>query len=126
MSRSIKFNDNTYLDSKGVDYSDNMRKPNEMVFFNIGHTAPGSRCPIRLLTKVLAVEERAMTVMKVKDEMLRMMLVAAKERSPRCSTPKKKRNQVLRERKFCNMTQQPTSNTLPNNFMRKRGRRWKP
>ena len=59
---------------------DNMRKPNEMVFFNIGHTDPDSRCPIRLLTKVLAVEERAMTVMKVNDEMLRMMLVAGLKR----------------------------------------------
>ena len=81
------------------------------VFFIIGRMASYSPCPIRLPASVLAVEAMAMTVMKVKADMLRTRLVEANSRSPRCSTPMKKRNQVASERKSCTMVHMLTPRT---------------
>ena len=52
---------------------------------NKGQTASASPWPNKLLTNVLAVEAQAMTAIKVKADILRMMLVAAKYCSPKCS-----------------------------------------
>ena len=98
-------------------------KPMRTTRFCIGRTLSMCPAPIRLLVRVLAVEARAMTVMKVNEEMFRTMLVAARLLSPKCSTERKKRNQVASERKFCTMVHTLMPRILPNRLKRNRGRR---
>ena len=66
----------------------------------VPRTYRASPAPIRLLIRVLQVEAKVMTIIKGKADTLRMMLVMASDRSPRCSTAMKKRNQVDIDTKF--------------------------
>ena len=71
------------------------------VCFSVPLTYCISPAPIRLLINVLVVEAKAITVMKGIADTLRIILVMASERSPRCSTAMKNKNQVDMDRKFC-------------------------
>ena len=55
---------------------------------------------IQYRTSVLHVEAKAMTTIKGRADTLRIILVIANGRSPKCSTAMKKRNQVDIETKF--------------------------
>ena len=76
-------------------------------------TSFGSPRPIRVLTSALVVEPNALIVTKRIDERLRTMFEMASCRSPRCSTARKKRNQVAVEMNACIMVQIETLKIRP-------------
>ena len=59
-----------------------------------------SPAPIMLLTRVLHVDENAISTTHISPETFLTMLDTASERSPRCSTKRKNMNHVDTERKF--------------------------
>ena len=79
----------------------------------MGRTAVGQPLPKKLDAKVEAVEAKADTVMKVKPEMVRITLVTASSRCPRCSMAMKKRNHVLSDKKLCTIIHKLTLSILP-------------
>ena len=87
----------------------------------MGITLSSFPCPMKLLTRVEMVEPKATSVIKVKAETLRMMLVAAKSCCPRCSMARKKINHVPSDRKFCIIIHTLKSNTFFRMPKRKRG-----
>ena len=68
------------------------------------------QAPIRLLTNEPQVEANAIVIINGMPETLRMILVMASARSPRCSTTRKNIKQVDMDGRFCIIVQKDTPN----------------
>lgn len=64
--------------------------------------------PMMLLTNELQVEANATTIINRNPDRLRITLVIARARSPRCSIYTKKMNHVESEIKFCTIIHKAT------------------